>query len=145
MFETYHNIPTSYMPKVNPIGTSKYKCPLEEYNIRGELIGYSWKHGDSIVLEFTTEGDITYTDLEFYEDAETYLKGKQMHLLIYNFRHECVYRDLQDASTIVKFYINANSSEQLVEGVYTCQLLLIDNLENVQTLVSPDDYKLIIK
>lgn len=141
MFETYHNIPTSYIPNNMRAEVNEYKTPLAEYNIKGDFIGYSWNCGDSIVLEFTTEGDVTYKDLEFYEDAETYLSGKLMTLSIYNFRHEVMYTQSLPAATVVKFYING----QLVEGVYSCELVLTDSNDTIQTLVSSDDYKLIIK
>ena len=77
-FDSYLNTPSSYVPNnkdtvlesVNDI----IKYPTEEYNAKGELVGYSWNYGDSIILEFLTEGIVLYDNVT-YEDAETYLGG----------------------------------------------------------------------
>lgn len=146
MFETYHNIPTSYTPISNYKSNAEHKCPLAEYNMKGEFIGYSWKRGDSIVLEFTTEGEVTYKDLEVCEDAELYLSNKTMTLSIFNFRHEVVYTESTVAQTVVKFYIDEYTSSHLIEGIYSCHLALTDDVNGtIYSLVTPDDYKLMIK
>lgn len=70
MFTNYNNISPSYVPnnmhiintdiqsytKLNPIDISK---PYELYNAKNELEGYFWYHGESIVLDFAIDGEIT--------------------------------------------------------------------------------------
>lgn len=70
MFLNYENIESNYVPnnlvrsygigksytKLDPIQASK---PYEEYNSKGELIGYSWRYGESINLEFNIDGEVT--------------------------------------------------------------------------------------
>ena len=70
MFFNYINIDDNYTPnnlsctfpklkcstKLNPIEKSK---PYEEYNEKGELIGYYWHYGETINLDFSIEGEIT--------------------------------------------------------------------------------------
>lgn len=70
MFLNYHNIADNYTPnnlvcsfpvgksytKLDPIEASK---PYEEYNAKGELIGYFWHYGETINLEFNIDGEIT--------------------------------------------------------------------------------------
>lgn len=70
MFLNYQNIAENYQPnnlvaafptytyetKLNPIDISK---PYEEYDIKGNLIGYSWVYGETIILEFLIDGKIT--------------------------------------------------------------------------------------
>lgn len=70
MFSNYQNIVPSYTPnnivcstivgksytKLDPVKASK---PYEEYNSKGELIGYSWRYGETLNLEFNIEGEIT--------------------------------------------------------------------------------------
>ena len=69
MFLNYHNIADNYTPnnlvcsfpvgksytKLAPVQASK---PYEEYNAKGELIGYFWRYGETLNLEFNIEGEI---------------------------------------------------------------------------------------
>lgn len=73
MFLNYQNIANNYMPnnltcsfpvgksytKLDPIQASK---PYEEYNTKGELIGYFWRYGETLNLEFNIDGEITIED-----------------------------------------------------------------------------------
>lgn len=70
MFLNYHNIADNYTPnnlvcsfpvgksytKLAPVQASK---PYEEYNKKGELIGYFWRYGETLNLEFNIDGEIT--------------------------------------------------------------------------------------
>lgn len=70
MFLNYHNIADNYIPnntirsfpvgksytKLSPIKASK---PYEEYNINGDLIGYFWRQGETLNLEFNIDGEVT--------------------------------------------------------------------------------------
>ena len=70
MFLNYQNLADNYIPnnlinafpyrtketKLDPITASK---PFEEYNAKGELIGYFWRYGETLNLEFNIEGEIT--------------------------------------------------------------------------------------
>ena len=69
MFTNYQNIANNYVPnnlvcsfpggksytKLDPVKASK---PYEEYNTKGELIGYSWYQGETLNLEFNIDGEI---------------------------------------------------------------------------------------
>lgn len=140
MFTNYNNIPASYVPcnlNAQPFCTEHYVKPLEEYNAKGELIGYSWHYGDTVVLEFCTSGEVIYDN--YYEDAETYLKGKTFRLDLFDFRYENVYSDKLSAEITVKFHIDAQTSNKLFRGVYRCMLTLIDDKTNLEyTLIDKD-------
>lgn len=70
MFLNYHNIADNYKPnnlinafphrmqtsKLDPTDASK---PYEEYNAKGELVGYFWRYGETLNLEFNIDGEIT--------------------------------------------------------------------------------------
>ena len=70
MFLNYHNISDNYVPnnliceypkvttesKLAPIEASR---PFEEFNVKGELIGYFWRYGETLNLEFNIDGEIT--------------------------------------------------------------------------------------
>lgn len=73
MFLNYHNIADNYKPnnlmcsfpvgksytKLDPIEASK---PYEEYDSKGNLIGYYWRQGETINLEFNIDGEVTISD-----------------------------------------------------------------------------------
>lgn len=53
--------------KLAPVQASK---PYEEYNAKGELIGYFWRYGDTLNLEFNIDGEITLeSDAIVYVDC----------------------------------------------------------------------------
>lgn len=70
MFLNYQNIAGNYTPnnitcsfpvgksytKLDPLQASK---PYEEYNTKGELVGYFWRYGEALNLEFNIDGEIT--------------------------------------------------------------------------------------
>lgn len=70
MFLNYKDIAKNYVPnnlvcsfpvgksytKLDPVQASK---PYEEYNAKGELIGYFWRYGETLNLEFNIDGEIT--------------------------------------------------------------------------------------
>lgn len=73
MFLNYQNIANNYpnnlvcsfpcvgksYTKLDPVKASK---PYEEYNSKGELIGYFWRYGETLNLEFNIDGEITVED-----------------------------------------------------------------------------------
>ena len=69
MFLNYQNIANSYpnnliesfptlqtCSKLAPVEASR---PYEEYNAKGELVGYFWRHGETLNLEFNIDGELT--------------------------------------------------------------------------------------
>lgn len=70
MFLNYKDIANNYVPnnlvcsfpvgksytKLDPVQASR---PYEEYNAKGELIGYFWRYGETLNLEFNIDGEIT--------------------------------------------------------------------------------------
>lgn len=140
MFENYDYIPGTFIP-CNPcppkIDFTTLKKPLTYYNAKDEFLGYAWNYGDSIVLEFTTTGEVQYNEDEVWEDAATYLEGKKIHLDIFDFRYEVVFDATADASTVVTFLIDETSSKRLVKGVYTFRLTLIDEEAGTKYTLMP--------
>ena len=69
MFLNYQNIADNYTPnnlvnrfplvksytKLNPVAASK---PYEEYDAKGNLVGYSWYQGETLNLEFNIDGEV---------------------------------------------------------------------------------------
>lgn len=167
MFENYENIPTSYCPGKCPKhipDITKVKMPLEQYNVKGELIGYTWNAKDTIILSFETTGIVTFDDGTM-EDMDTYFGGKTVQLELIDFRYEVVYSNQityktkatvgsgieSDLPAVTEFYISPEDC--IPKGTYKPILTLIDKTENEDktttlisslTLVSPCDYTLTI-
>lgn len=140
MFEGYNYIPGTFIPVNNypPQDiTPPVVKPLEIYNINDEFIGYGWNCGDSIVLEFTTTGRAIYDEEGTYEDAETYLAGKKLQLIIFDFRYNPVYNITTDAAVVTKFYIDETTSKNIVKGPYTFRLILIDEENSLKFTLMP--------
>ena len=153
MFLSYDSLPDSYVPNnvICPQSTRvKPKFPLVEYNTFGEAIGYGWNYGDTVLLEFTTTGEVVYDEEdkigEVVEDAETYLEGKMFQLLVFNFRYELVAHCECKAAPIVRILSDSFYPDTLVKGTYKLKLNLIDDDAGTSfTLVDGDDCMIYIK
>ena len=209
MFSNYHNIADNYIPnnlvcsfpvgksytKLDPIQASK---PYEEYNAKGELIGYYWHYGETLNLEFNIDGEITVEDdaiifynigqcpteqtvgklnqrayntathrswtctyvseadnkygwtedAEFtysedspkqvYVDATTFLKDKNVEVVLYNFRMERIHAKTFKGTTKIIFEIDTQLSQELVKGIYYCSLTVFDDKINLPIFNSHD-------
>lgn len=158
-FTNYRLTPIDYVPN-NLHQTTKLppkpKIPLVAYNFEGEEIGFTWSHGDTILLELTTTGNVVYEEGEregiaagFMEDAETYLKGKKFELLMFDSRYNLVAQCETDAAPIVKILSDNFYPETVVPGTYRLKLTLIDNIDEDTviryTLLDSDDCIIYIK
>ena len=158
MFSNYENIPTSYVPnnmtpqKPAPVVA---KSPLTMYNAKGDFIGYTWKYGDEIILNFLISGNVIYDDSgdaqsAFYETAEQYLEGKYLIFELINFRYEVAWIGRQHASTNAKFYIDQKCSKEILPGTYRGRLTLVESLDSTAdqktvVLADTDSYLFTIK
>ena len=136
MFQNYQSL-DNYTPQNNippKLGDIDAKIPMGDYNAHGELVGYNWKCGDSIVLEWEITGSVEYTDElagpVILSPAE-YLDGKTIVIRLYNFRQEVIYEDSTDAGETVKFFIDENISKEILPGIYYISLSIVD--EDSQT------------
>ena len=150
MFENYDVLtPNDYIPNnlhydnTTPVEPT---YPLVAYNSQGIAVGYTWNYGDVVYLEFTTTGNVVYSNLGFTEDAETYLKGKKFKLVVYNSRCESVAQCECDAKPVVKILSDSMYPSTLVKGVYHLKLTLMDEDNNtLTTLLGWDDCIIYIK
>lgn len=148
MFDNYQITPENYTPtnSTETITPNTPKFPLVAYNKAGDVIGYTWNYGDSIILEFNTSGNVVYDDLEFTEDADTYLHGKKFKIQLFNTRCEEVAHCECDASTTVRILSDSFYPSSVVKGTYHLKLTLVDENENVlTTLIGWDDGIIYIK
>ena len=86
-FMNYKLIPEDYVPDnihQPQIQPKEPKLPLVAYNKQGDPIGFTWSYGDTIYLEFNTEGSVTYDpgdpgykdNSNIKEEASLYLSSK---------------------------------------------------------------------
>lgn len=151
IFDNYNNIPESYIPNnMTSMQSTRsiYKLPYEEYNVKNELIGYSWRYGDSVALNFCIEGDVIDSEHNISFDAETYLKqgNKQLLFKLYNFRYEVVYEQTLVPEIEVEILLPHDGSIKLKDNIYFGQLQLKDIDNNINhTLIDTNELKIFIK
>ena len=149
MFISYDRIPDNYIPDNMHIPNNDLyvpqQRPLEEYNAKGEFIGFSWHHNDHIILQFVTTGIVKY-DNEYYESAEDYLKDKVFEINLYNFRYECISTTIIESSADLTLALEDDLALSLVPGIYYMSVTLVDEEHNVrQTLLDYDTLKFIVR
>ena len=81
---------------------------------------YIWTEDESFT--YPTEGDIK----KIYLSADSYLKNKNIEIVIYNFRMEPIYRETHLAMPKVIFPITPELSKKLVKGTYYCSLCVFN-------------------
>lgn len=147
MFTNYDNLPSSYIPnnvcKKNPyIGNYPPKQPFVITNANGEAVGYKWKYGDTIVLNFTISGNITYSAEDqsnsYTQSVATYMNdsSEQIVFRIFNFRYEMIYEAFpvfhcnDDGTVDVSVFIYDTLSDILVKGRYFISLGIVGTHNN---------------
>lgn len=147
MFTNYENTPSSYIPnntcKKNPyIGNYPPKKPYVVYNAEGDPVGYEWKYGDTIVLNFKISGLVHYNaenqEQSFDENIATYMSDESEHIVfrIFNFRYEMIYEAFpvfhcnDDGTVSVAVFIYDTLSDILVKGRYFISLGIIGTHDN---------------
>ena len=150
IFISYDNLPPNYVPNntslynINRV-TPAYVRPKEEYNAEGKFTGFSWRCGDSVIIELCTRGEVQYDDTTYVE-ASDYLKGKKFEITLYNFRYESIYSEIVEASADYKFYIESDLSNKLVPSLYYIMVTLIDEENNIrQTMLDWNSLRFIVR
>lgn len=144
MFENYNNLSSQYIPTNIPKAPIPPQCPpkplcppepnkpYEDYNAKGELVGYWWSYGDTINLDFELDGYVTIDGSDNYISVKEFIKDKEINIALYNFRYEEIInmlfdgKEYQDKDTVnVIFPIDKELSKSLVPGTYYCSLTII--------------------
>ena len=99
---------------------------------------YIWTEDESFT--YPTEGDIK----KIYLSADSYLKNKNIEIVIYNFRMEPIYRETHLAMPKVIFPITPELSKKLVKGTYYCSLCVF-NEEVSFKIFDANDCVLLVK
>ena len=164
---SWDNLEDNYVPTNTPSCPSKNKVydplrpkkPYEEYNAKGELIGYWWNYGDTVNLEFKLSGQIT--DFEepghniSIDDFLLLTKNVMATMNIYNFRHEVIaVKTVETTKTIIEdeeektellpiiFPIDNILSREMVRGTYTIDLVLsCETYPDFTVVITGDDNK----
>lgn len=152
MFDRYENILDEYIPnniKPNDNLSCAYPTkklepcrpilPYEEYDTKGNLVGYFWHYCDLVNLEFNIDGETTLLDELIYSPASEFLIGKKATITILDFRNNIVVEKIFDAQDKIIFEIDEELSKKMVKGVYYCNLVIWDNSGFKQTIFSNED------
>jgi hypothetical protein len=149
MFDNYqnNNPHTCYPPQpgfthLAPIRPNK---PYEEYNVKGELIGYYWYYGDVVNLEYNIDGEVTDVESGTYIRANEWLETKRCKVTLLDFRHEVVASKVFPGSSQITFTIDSALSKSLLRGVYYCRLAVIDTDDEETILSQTDESTLYVK
>jgi hypothetical protein len=73
-------------------------------------------------------------------DLSSYIEGKSLQFIIYNFRHEPIFTKTLAGSSEVTIVIDKELSDKLVKGIYYCSLKLANN-----TIFDTTDGILVVK
>ena len=115
----YNNIP----PKLKPY---YYPDPINVYNIKGELIGYSWNYGDNVELSIYLNNTVLHTDEERLDLFEIYLDNKEVEVNFISNRGDLKYTFYVKANLVTKLKLNYSEETMIKRNTYKCTLVLIN-------------------
>lgn len=166
IFDNYQNLNQEYIPNNLPNCPPKVKCseesklepclpnkPYEQYDAKGNLIGYWWYYGNTITLDFDITGEVTYEGNDKYLTPDEFLKDKEIKLEVFNFRFEKIFSKVynykmmkqEDGRIAVIFDILPDLANQLVKGIYYVSLTVWKEGELVDTIFGTDNATFTIK
>ena len=147
MFENYQNLSTQYTPnnyQNGCVGNTNLQSvspnkPFEVMDAAGNLIGYFWYYGNSVVLSFEISGEYVSGN-DTYVDAADVLKDCMLTFTMYdNVRHNIVHQESKQArGSSVDFMLDAEISNKIKKGKYTAQLVASNSLGYNETLFGSD-------
>ena len=147
MFENYQNLSTQYTPnnyQTNCVGNPNLHSvspnkPFEILDAAGNITGYFWYYGNSIVLSFDIVGEYVSGN-GVYVDASQALSGCTLTMTMYdNIRHNIVHQESKCAEgNTVDFTLDAEISSRIRKGKYNVSLVASNNLGYNETLFGVD-------
>lgn len=149
MFENYQNLDTRYTPNnLNVYATqndnlqnSVTNKPFELLDRFGNLLGYFWYYGNSVVLSFEISGEGVFEDSMSYVDVGDILSGCKLTLSIYDHKYTIVHQETIDevSGNCVDFVLDSSVSKKLLKGKYTMSLVASSLSGYNETLFSTND------
>lgn len=130
MFENYENLNSQYIPTNISRAPIKPQCPpnicqpeipnkpYEDYNAKGELVGYWWNYGDTINLDFNLSGYVTVDGSNDYIDVLSFIQNKQINITLYNFRHEQITNMLFEGKDYKDLKYDIVPVNQFTRGIF---------------------------
>ena len=126
------------------------RLPYEDYDKEGNLVGYFWHYGDTIELDIEITGNIVAesddsSDEDSYITIPEYLRGKNVRVVIYNFRYEPLLEKeaeqiiipdgtestTKDAKSLVRIIIDEETSKKLLRGTYYLVATVVKENESI--------------
>ena len=116
-----------------------YEDPINTYNLKGELIGYTWNYGDAIELSIHLNNTILHSDKKHLDLFEKYLSDKEVEINFIDMRGEVKYTFYAPASLHTKLKLNYSDETLIERNEYKCTLVLINpyDLSRINLLEKP--------
>lgn len=120
MFDNYPS-PEGYVPdnttkKLPEEVIVPYSIPMEERNIEGVLIGYSWREGDTLVMPYEVD--------DYIKEG---IEEKTILISILDHNRKVVHDEEVSGSATVNIEINNDIASKLIRGNYYFTFKVFDD------------------
>ena len=116
-----------------------YPDPINIFNIKGDLVGYSWNYGDSVELSIYLNNTVLHSDKNHLDLFEKYLDGKEVEVNFTDMRGNVVYTFYTPAKLHTTLKLNYSEETMIERNEYKCSLVLINpyDLSRINLLKEP--------
>lgn len=124
--ETEDQVVFDYNHNFKPCCPHYIPDPINIYDIKGNLVGFSWNYGDTIKLKFNLNNTILHVDEDYKELFKIYLSDKTLEVNFTDVRGNVIYSFQTPAELITELPLNTNEDNLIERNTYKCNLVLIN-------------------
>lgn len=120
--------------------------PTNIFDIKGNLVGFSWNYGDTVKLKFNLNNTILHSDDEHLELFKIYLSDKTLEINFSDVRGNVIYSFQTPAKLITELELDTNEDNLIERNTYKCELVLINTTAaNSRTSLLLQPYDIYVK
>lgn len=116
--------------------------PTNIFDLKGDLVGFSWNYGDTVKLKFNLNNTILHSDDSHLELFKIYLSDKTLEVNFSDVRGNIIYSFRTPAELITELPLNISEDTLIERNTYKCELVLINTTsanERTSLLLQPYD------
>ena len=135
---TYNNFPE----KKKPI---YYMDPINTFNIKGEMIGYTWNYGDAIELSIHLNNTVLHSDKDHLDLFKKYLSDKEVEVNFIDMRGNVKYTFYVPAKLNTSLKLNYSEETMIDRNEYKCTLVLVNPYDMSRINLLTEPYSVYVK
>ena len=125
--------------------------PINVFNAKGRLIGYSWHYNDTVSLKIYLDESVLSIYSEYAAEFEMFLSGKKFEFDFIDIRGNVDYTLIASDTAVVlekpyrvELPLNTDESNTIAKNTYTLEVFLIDEDNDSRINIFKEPYKIYV-